>query len=232
MPDAVLSFEAAQLPEGTCFATEQERLNAFVAAMRGILPGNYSTVNKGSTAPESNDRDKPWLRTNPDGSPDGTYYFFDGTWKRAHPLSPGAVMIWTGDASGVPTLDGGSAGTATTMSGPFWEIDPGFAARFPVGVGAFASAAVVNVRDTGGEEKHELLTAELPTALGSLKDPYLSIIAEEPAGNFSLNGTNGAIRKAPLNDLLKGGEGTAHNNLPPFIGVYFIRRTARTHYSI
>lgn len=234
MPEnAQVILTPGTLPEGACYETEQIRYNAYIEATTGALPGEYGTINKGSTAPNADDRMNPWVRTNPDGSPDGTYIYFDGSWKRKHPLDPGLIMMWAGAIGDIDAIDGGAAGTATLISGPFWEVVTAMAARFPVGVGSFPSGTAVAVTGTGGEEKHVLVTAELPEVLGTIKSPYNAILMEEPSeGNFALNSDNNNISKVSLNDAIKGGDNTGHNTLPPYFGIFFVRRTVRIYYSI
>lgn len=246
MPDAVLTVNVGTLPEGACYLTEQERLIAFAAALGIVLPGNFGTTNQGSTTPSINDRDKPWHRTNVDGSPDGTYYWFDGSWKRKHPNDPGLGGYWRGFVSDIDTIDGGSPGAITTISGPFWEIDTALAAKFPVGVGAFASGDALAVNAEGGIEKVILTMANLPAEpppLGNKVDQML--VHRTSAGQEANNDrkglaqnnsdhvyrTNSEVDHAD-NALGNLGTATAHTNIPPCYAVYFLRRTARVYYSI
>lgn len=231
--DAVLSVVPANLPEGACFATEQERLIAFARYLRVVLPGNYSTVNTGSSTPNANDRDKKWIRDNPDGSPDGTYTFFDGTWKRKHPLDPGFIGLFTGSSSEIPTLDGGEAGVITTISGAFWEVATEFNARFPLGVGTLPSSTAVAALGTGGEEKHTLLTTELPSVLGDFASGVDRAIGRKAtAGATTFGSIPSQYHPLEFNEFIQGGDDTPHNNMPPYVGAYFIRRTSRLYYSI
>lgn len=219
------------LPEGACYANEQERLNEFASHVVGELPGNYSAVNYGTSTPAVNDRDKPWYRLNPDGSPDGWYSFFNGSWKRPHTLSTGITTLWTGNAALIDTLDGGSAGVVTIQSGPFWQIVTALSAKFPLGVGTLLSGAAVAVGATDGEEKHALLTAELPTVLGTLKDPFTKLLGTVSSGGTNGENAGGSVARSEMSNVIKGGDGTAHNNMPPWYGVYFIQRTGRFFYS-
>lgn len=236
--DALLTVNPATLPEGTCYQTEQERLEGFAENLQVTLPGNYSTVNVGSDVPAADDRDKPWIRTNVDGSPDGVYHYFDGSWKRKHPDGPGRINLWLGTAAAVETLDGGEAGAVTTESGPFWEIVTEFAAKFPVGVGTFASgasAAATPVGTTGGEDRVTLETKHLPEVLGQLGDSVDSIYCNVNGGiGTSAPGAGGTHKGMQLADVIVGGTADpdkSHNNLPPFVAAYFIQRTGRLYFS-
>jgi hypothetical protein len=234
--DAEITFSAAQLPEGACYSTEQERLGAFAQYLTGTLPGEYSTVNVGSSAPAANDRDKPWLRTNTDGSPDGVYHWYDGSWKRKHPEAVGTIKLWLGTADAVTTLDGGVAGTATTASGPFWEVVSAFAARFPVGVGTFEASGAVAVSGTGGTDKHTLTTAEMPEHThGPLEDDgetATGICTRLTAGDGRAGSLDSGTNFKQQTTTAAAGGGQAHTNLPPYVGAYFIRRTVRQFFSI
>ena len=225
----------ATLPAGSCFASEQERLNAFAEHVSGVLPDTYSTVNVGSTAPQPNDRDKAWLRTNTDGSPDGLYFYYNGSWKRKHPVDPGFIGLWLGTPGDIDALDGGTAGTATLYAGPFWRIATEFAARFPLGVGTLPIAGAVAVGATGGEERVTLETKHLPTVLGRLKDPFTKLIGTVTGGGTNGENSGGAVARDEMSNVILGGTADtdkSHNNVPPYVGVYFIVRTIRTMYSI
>lgn len=222
------------LPEGACYDTEQERHNEFAEHLIGTLPGTYGAVNTGSDAPEANDRGNPWARTNADGSPDGVYHFYNGSWKRKHPLDPGLIMMWAGSSASVDTIDGGTAGTATVDSGPFWEIVTAMAAKFPVGVGTFASGTAVAVAGTGGEDRVTLETKHLPESLGRFGTDVEKALGRKNAGGVALGGS-GPWNFLDLPDFIKGGTtdtDKSHNNLVPYYGIFFIKRSIRQNYSI
>lgn len=231
MPEsAQVIIRAAQLPEGICYQSDQERLNGFVAAMSGELPGNFSSVNRGSDLPSVNNRGLPWIRQNPNGSPDGTYEFWNGAWRRlAYLPAPGVICLWLGNASALDTLDGGEPGVATIYSGPFWEIVTELSAKFPLGVGTLPSELAVAVGATGGEEKHVLTMEELPASIPPCKQNHF--ITQGSNGTNAQVTTGGASFKSsePDETFSPLGSGVAHNTMPPYVGVYFIRRTVRIY---
>lgn len=198
--------------------------------MSGELPGNYGSVNQGSNLPDVNDRGIWWLRENSDGSPDGAYKFWNGQWRRRATLpGPGVICLWMGTPGDVSLLDGGDTDPVTIYSGPFWEIVSEFAARFPVGVGTFESAGAVAVGDTGGKDQVSLTTAQLPEDLGSFVDPVTKAFGKTTGVGGAAIGGAGPWQDLAMADFIKGGNGDAHENRPPYIGVYFIRRTARIY---
>src|SRR6185295_15194774 len=246
--NAQIIFVPGTLPESACYATEQERLNAFMAYSSGSLPGNFSTFNYGETTPGSDDRDKPWHRLNVDGSPSypGMWDFFDGAWRQRHPLPPGVILMWDGAPGDIDTLDDGVAGTATIYTGPFWEIVTAMAARMPIGVGNLPSGTALAVTNTGGEENHTLVTNELP------KHKHQMFVDDQGTSNSGINPTSSTYvyreRVADVNTDYRmskvrsddasvpsvaptgeAGNDQGHNNLPPYYTVYFIRLTIRQY---
>src|SRR4249919_3780163 len=88
------------LPPGYCFTTWQQlAIDLFTGAF-GVIPSNVGTgYNFGNSIPAVNDQNKPWVRTNLDGSLEGMYTFAFGTWTRPYPVAPAPASyraIWVG----------------------------------------------------------------------------------------------------------------------------------------
>ena len=197
--------------------------------------------NYGDSTPAVDDQDRPWIRTI-GGKPDRMYSFISGQWISKHSIPAGGNVrqMWVGSEGDLETYDGGAAGAVNEMAGPFWTVDTAMAARFPVGVGDFAAA----VKATGGEENHTLLTAEMPAHKhapfsGGKKiwhDKYNGSGQDGTTGDTRVNHFGDGPEGAGISlaeDLYKeAGDGEAHNNLPPYYGVYFIKRTSRIYYTV
>lgn len=210
---------------------------SLIGLLTATFPNDATVFLTGNTEPDPSEREFPWFRTNADGTPDKWYKYANGSWLSRHPTAAGTVIMWEGDEADIPTFDGGEAGAVTGISGPMWERVTEMNARFPVGPGTFPSGAILNVGDTGGEEKHSLTLAEMPPHTHGPKDPFTSIFGRrDPGGDRNTNeGQNGGF----TDDILEtvGGSGDpkvveAHNNIPPFRAVWFLRKTARTHYRL
>ncbi len=225
MNNSPITFVNGQLPEGFCFSSWPQVFNSFTELLSGYLPGQYTVWNYGNTEPAASDRSNPWLRLNADGSPDRIYVYFGGNWVSPNPVIPESpeIRIWSGLIADLVTYDGGEAGTVTDSTGPMWEEVTAMRGLFPLGAGTLPSGAVVGVGDTGGEEKHSLIATEMPPHTHDIRG--IGIDPESDSRGF---GTTVAVRSA-------GGTGTpaavvGHNNMPPYIGVAFIKRTARIWY--
>jgi len=234
MPEnAQIVFQSSSLPEGQCFSNDQLRFNAFAAALRGYLPGAYNSFVIGNTAPAVEDQERPWIRLTADGFLDRMYYFSDGLWLAPHPIPASSLVrvLWAGTTSELQTYDGGEAGAISATTGPFWEVSTAFSGRVPLGVGTLPiSGTPIAVNTTGGLEKVVLAESELPShthpgGIGLLGDnnnddssPPAASNGTAVAGNYQYP-TSGAT-----------GGGLAHENMPPYVGIYFIRRSARRYY--
>lgn len=207
---------------------------AFIAAVQVQIPTATSYVLSEST-PSVDDQDKAWVKLS-GGYLEGVYAFNNGIWARPHPIAASSQerKIFVGVAGNIPTYDGGEAGTATATTGPFWEIDTDFAARMPLGVGELPVAGVtVAVGDTGGADKITLDEGELPehTHTFSLDqfsnhDSSTSNPTQLLASNLTVENAGG-VKPDVTNSSV--GNGESHQNMPPYVGVYFIKRTSRIY---
>ncbi len=239
MPEnAPITFISTTLPEGACYANDQQRFNAFAAALQGFLPGSYKAYVVQSTTPEPEDRDKAWLKLDGDGFPVGWYYYADGQWVWPNPVPASGYerRIWVGNATtDLETYDGGSAGAVSATTGPMWEVDTVFAAKFPVGVGTFAAAGTISVggsttnTGTTGEDKHDLTLNEIPPHTHNVVIPLDTLNNTGQSGFTNEFSSDGSSSSTVISN--SAGGGAPHNNLPPMLGVYFIKRTARSFYT-
>lgn len=212
-------------------STPQALYNEMFAKGVAQVPGLAGVV-ASETTPVPGDRDKVWFQLDGAGVLVRPYYFASGEWLAAHPDEPssGKRILFVGDAANIDTLDGGEAGTVSDTTGPFWEIDTEFAARFPIGVGTTAGGTGIAVTDKGGEDEHTLTEAEIPAHTHGPDDTTVTAFAGVSSTTGAQDGAT--VANGLTNFSLTGatGGGEAHNNLPPYYGVYFIKRTARRYW--
>lgn len=189
-----------------------------------------------------------WLQTTLDATSTNPYYYGDlirmfiwngSAWVSPNPVPPGSSerRIWVGTENDLWAYDGGS-GTdpavdpPTLTSGAMWVKDTTFDFRFPVGVGTNTTiyapnpATSIGLLDTGGEEKHVLLTAELAKHYHALQNALGTtgvIISGTVAGGSFLG-------EYVFYGTAYAGNDDPHNNMPPYVGVYFAKRSARKYY--
>lgn len=108
--------------------------------------------------------------------------------------------------------------------------------------GRFLLAASDTTQDyapgnTGGEAKHTLTEAELPSISSAFEVRHWQSgdIICNPTGKFTSNGTGGALGNGVNGNSTTAnmqkityafGSGNAHNNMPPYLAVYVWKRTA------
>jgi len=217
------------LPANFCPQTLQQLFDQWTTA--GIYLDGETKYVISENEPAGDDRDKLWVKKDASGGLVGVYLYGGGQWIREHPVPAGGSerRLWVGNLTTLQSYDGGNSQAVGAASGPIWEEDPVFAGLFPVGVGTFDNRGNVGVLGTGGVDEHALSVAELPSHshgidmwqrtdaernLYGMKDPD----AVTPSG----------VPDKTVQTQTTGG-GDAHTNLPPYIGAYFIRRTARIY---
>jgi hypothetical protein len=225
MPDTQLPITALSLPGGTCYTTPAADLPLFAAYLRAIFSGNE--INTGSTTPTAENRTKPWVRTNSDGSDDGVWQFFNGFWVQKHPLPAGAVMMYEGTQASIPTFDGGESAPVTNIGGPFWEEVTQMAARSPMHPGTLAGGTVIGIGTDFGEDKHVQTLGELIQ--------HSHIIKSFTSGATGGDGAHILNEPDPGTDVDHSTEPTGSsppdgmNVVHPVRGIWFIRRTSRIY---
>lgn len=237
MPNLTLiTLTAPSLPVNYCPTNYQQLANDIIGGTQATFNsaiGN-SFFNFGSTVPALNNQIYPWLDEN------GLWWVFgNGYWTRINPVpaSGSERRIYVGNTTDLQTYDGGNTNTPSNWSGPMWEVDTAFDARFPVGVGTFAASGVVSVNGTttstavAGEDKHTLVVGEVPSHTHQILDQYINLVQRGSADSGVFSATNRSEGTANLLPTTSSGGGAAHNNLPPFYGVYFIKRTTRVYYT-
>lgn len=237
MPNLTLiTLTPPSLPIGYCPTNYQQLANDVISGTQANFNSSIgnSFFNYGPTTPALNNQVYPWLDEN------GNWWIFQsGYWLRQHPIAAGSAerRIYVGTTTDLQTYDGGNTNAPSNWSGPMWEVDTLFEARFPVGAGTFAASGVVSVNGTttstavAGEDKHTLVTAEMPSHTHQILDQYINLTQRGSADTSVFSATNRSEGVANLLPTTSSGGDAAHNNLPPFYGVYFIKRTARVYYT-
>jgi len=129
------------------------------------------------------------------------------------------------DASGVTALDIYPVGSIYisiadtdpgTLFGGTWEAFG--AGKTLVGLNS-AETEFDTVEETGGEKTHTLTTTEIPSHAHNLAST-----GDGGTGHATVN--NSTLRDFGVHVTNVAGGGLAHNNLQPYIVVYFFKRTA------
>jgi hypothetical protein len=249
MPTTVLiNAVPGTLPSNFCptgATALQEFYNEIIARTVFSLSPDKAFYNFGDTTPTPENRVFPWLRTI-SGSPDRWYVYVGGKWIWPYRVPSGNAewIIWPHALNLLYSYDGGDGTDPTTTAptsttGSFWERATEVDARFLVGMGTLPSGTIINPASTGGEEKHILSIAELPAHThGPASDTgpgyFATFKSDYSADNLGNEGvTDQANQQLVGSRALTGstGSGDAHNNMPPYYGVVFAKRTVREFYT-
>lgn len=247
---------AGQLPPNVCLEDLQQFYNQMFSLGRGDLDttASIAKIIVSSNEPNADQRDYIWIRLNPTtGVYDKTYSYVNGRWVSPHAIAPlsGVRQIFIGSTADLARLDGGEIAAVGEATGAFWEIDTTFSGKFPLGAGTLASGTVVagSGASTGGHESvtiaranlpNETLDVELDIIGSSAGDPGAPVVGSEFGQNESVSGTGKAVdststdvsgRYKPFGQTEALGDGTGLNIMPPYIGVYFVKRTSRKYHT-
>lgn len=224
-----IAITTQDVPPSFCHHTWPETWAFLVGLLNASFAEDLNTINFGNTTPSTDNRDKPWMRTNADGSPDGWYTFSNGYWlKRCTLPAPGAIMMWDGLEADIVTLDGGEAGAITETTGAFWEKVSAMDGRFPLGVGTVGSTSVA-VGATGGAHQVTLELDEIPEHDHGMTTKKM-VHHTSPSGTLHVDSGNDMSMSTFQADGGSSGVTQPHNNMPPYRGMFYVKRTARLYH--
>jgi len=242
--DTLLNIQAGTLPVD-CYPASADTFQKLALSLaRAVFPSPVFGI--GDTAPT--DHTIPWFRTDSANNFIRTYTWGGyGNWVSPHPVPPADArrFIWVGLESDLVTLDEGTSDPITDTTGPFWVVDHGPDGRFPIAsttgaVHPLPSGLVIPPTGTGGEEAHSLTVPEMPPHVHHFKVEANNTAAQ--GSGVLTGGDDNATSPRPdgkfegNTDSAGGNTDTppvvvAHNNMPPYYGVFLIRRTARIFFT-
>lgn len=222
-----LQVQTSPVPANFCF----EGFNSsswldIVALLHVIFPDDLALFNFGNTVPSPDKRNRPWVRTNADGTDDGTWVYAMGFWLQKHPVAAGTVVMYEGTEVSIDTFDGGEAGAVTSISGPFWEKVDEMDARSPMGPGTLPSSQVIAIGADYGEEKHTQTTAEVGPHTHDVLIPQ-NTAPPDTTNTLDQQGDGSAFHTVISEENTPSA--TPFNVVHPVHGIWFIRKTARLY---
>jgi len=189
-----------------------------------------------------------WLQTTLDATSVNPTFFgemirwfvFDGVnWLSPHPVPPNCPegRIWLGTEQSLWAYDGGDGtnpaiNAPTANTGAMWQVETLFQFRFPLGVGTNTIGfdgnvpSAVALLEQGGDER------VAPTA--DTMFPHTHAVTRD---NINVAGGGTAVLQpvgftpANVEQTTSVGGGKTSQNMPPFVGVFFIKRTTRIYYT-
>lgn len=236
------------LPAGFCQLEPQAQVNFLFDNTQIASATSFDNLVIQAAEPSPDQRGKAWLRLTGAGlNPEFLYKYASGAWLSLYspPAGGNERMLWVGTEAELWSYDGGdgtdpstTAPTATT--GSFWQADHNFDGRVPVGAGTIPGSdpvAVVTVATNYGEASHAIVMAELPETipLQATLDGFKTNLEGAAAAQWlAPTGSGGGVPTTPATEVANftftnTGGGTKLQMLPAARGVFYAKRTARTH---
>lgn len=221
------------LPPGACYPDDPQLLNVeIVSRITAFVDTAFAGVYASPTPPPADQRDKIWFNT----TVQRLYYWVNGGWWRTYspPAGGGELRMLSVTADTYNAQEGGDATSVGVGDyvGPLWVAAPEFDGRVPVGTGTFpgtspavsvALGANVGSDNGAGSYLHTLTVDELPPHHHALQ------IFDGPVqGGVHPQSYIGTTSQGTFNTDDTGG-GMAFNNMPPFRGVTFVKRSGRIY---
>lgn len=252
MADTLLVILPGTLPEGYCWPSNPDDFQRVILELARVkLPATSGGgVVISQNTPATTDWDKLWVRTDGSGNLIRNYTHGGyGVWVSPHPEPPASAkrLLWTGTENALKTFDEGVDEAVTAVTGPFWEVDHDFDGRFPIAPGTVDDDLDVAVGDQGGAST-VVLTANQLAQHKHLSPARFRLANEDVTftdfqGKVPFTDTTGQCDPdtdphsdfnhayTEFNDVPAAGT-EGHPNLPPYRGVFVIKRTVRQFYSV
>ncbi len=138
--DLILRTAVRPFPPGYCPSSQQQFADDVATSLEVFLPAEFVFGILSPTQPTVEQRDRVWLKQDPStGLITGIYTWLTviGQWGRLHWAS-GVVPVYerrlyVGPEASVADYDGGSAGTVSLSTGPYWTVDHTLDDFIPIG---------------------------------------------------------------------------------------------------
>lgn len=217
----LIKIETSELPAGSCIPGDaQSVVNMVGDNLKGSLPDDVTLFNFGPSTPAVERQGQPWIRTDNTGKFLGVYTWTNGAWQAADPqFKTGDIMAFSGSSGSIAApwyFCNGQIVNGITV--------PDLQGRFIIGIGQRTlltgetdTNTTFALNDKGGEEKHKLTTAEMPSHNHPPADGFSNFMSSQNSSGGAQNGTNAGT---PTHTGNAGGD-TPHNNLPPYYALAF-----------
>jgi len=139
--------------------------------------------------------------------------------------------MYEGTDASIDAFDGGETAAITNISGPFWEKVTEMEAKSPIMPGTLESGTVLSIGNNYGEEKHTLLSEEMPRHTHTIQ-AWTSGATGGDGGQI-LNQPDPGTEVEKTTGATGGREGESNPDpftiIHPVRTIFFLRRTSRIY---